>query len=134
MIPEIKKILYATDLGKNSLYASLYAVDMARKYDAKIVIVHSVEPFPNALYAYSAVVGPRYLREDQKQRQEAELEEIKKRVEEFPKRMDDYMGSSSSELISKVLVPLGHPVEKILEAADDEGSMRSCSGHTEKGF
>ena len=39
MIPEIKKILYATDLSKNSSYAFLYATDMARKYDAKIIAV-----------------------------------------------------------------------------------------------
>jgi len=30
MIPEIKKILYATDLSKNSSYAFLYAADMAK--------------------------------------------------------------------------------------------------------
>jgi nucleotide-binding universal stress UspA family protein len=45
MIPEIKKILYATDLSKNSSYAFLYAADMAKRHNAKIVILHSVEPF-----------------------------------------------------------------------------------------
>ena len=43
MIPEIKKILYATDLTKNSTYAFFYAVDMARRYNASIVILHSIE-------------------------------------------------------------------------------------------
>jgi nucleotide-binding universal stress UspA family protein len=38
MIPQIKKILYATDLSKNSAYAFYYAVDMAKKHDAKIVV------------------------------------------------------------------------------------------------
>ena len=36
MIPQIKKILYATDLSKNSSYAFLFATDMARRHDAKI--------------------------------------------------------------------------------------------------
>ena len=31
MIPQIKKILYASDLSKNAAYAFFYAVDMARK-------------------------------------------------------------------------------------------------------
>ena len=44
MIPEIKKILYATDLSKNSSYAFLYAADMAKRHNARIVILHSVEP------------------------------------------------------------------------------------------
>ena len=35
MIPQIKKILYATDLTKNSAYAFYFAADLARKHDAK---------------------------------------------------------------------------------------------------
>jgi len=40
MIPPIKKILYATDLSKNSAYAFFYAVDMAKNHNASIVILH----------------------------------------------------------------------------------------------
>ena len=43
MIPQIKKILYATDLTKNSTYAFYYAIDLARKHDARIIILHCVE-------------------------------------------------------------------------------------------
>jgi nucleotide-binding universal stress UspA family protein len=46
MIPQIKKILFATDLSKNSAYAFYYAVHMARRDEAKIVILHAVEPLP----------------------------------------------------------------------------------------
>ncbi len=38
MIPKIKKILYATDLSKNSSFAFLYAVDMARRHGASVVL------------------------------------------------------------------------------------------------
>lgn len=44
MIPAVKKILYATDLSKNLSYAFYYAADMSKRYNAKIVILHSVEP------------------------------------------------------------------------------------------
>ena len=40
MIPQIKKILYATDLSKNSAYAFYYAVDMAKKAGYTAVISH----------------------------------------------------------------------------------------------
>ena len=52
MIPQIKKILYATDLSKNSSYAFFYATDMARRHEAKIVILHAVEPVPAYARAY----------------------------------------------------------------------------------
>ena len=134
MIPKIKKILYATDLSKNSSYAFLYAVDMARRHDAKIVILHSVEPVPGSFYVYSAGAGAMSLKEDEEQRQKAELNEIRKRVEEFPKRMEAYIGSSCFGLVSKVLVPLGYPVEEILEAANEEGCDAIVLGTHGKGF
>jgi nucleotide-binding universal stress UspA family protein len=46
MIPQIKKILYATDLSKNSAYAYRYTVDLAQRHDAGIVILHVIEPIP----------------------------------------------------------------------------------------
>ncbi len=44
MIPKIKKILYTTDLTKNSVYAFYYAVDIAKRYNAEIVMLHAIEP------------------------------------------------------------------------------------------
>jgi nucleotide-binding universal stress UspA family protein len=132
MIPEIKNILYATDLSKNAAYAFFYAVDMARKHDAKIVVLHSVEPGRNI--SYSGVDVESLMKEAKKEEQEAELNEIKKRVEEFCKRMDACMGSSCLALVSKVLVPLGHPVEEILEAAKEEGCDVIVLGTHGKGF
>ena len=43
MIPKIQNVLYATDLSKNSAYAFRYAVNTARKHDAKIHILHVIE-------------------------------------------------------------------------------------------
>ncbi len=43
MIPNIRNILYATDLTKNSAYAFRYAVNSAQKHDAKIHILHVLE-------------------------------------------------------------------------------------------
>jgi len=43
MIPRIQKVLYATDLSKNSAYAFRYAVNTAQKHDAKIHILYVVE-------------------------------------------------------------------------------------------
>ena len=135
MIPKIKKILYATDLSKNSSYAFLYAVDMARKNDAKIVVLHSVEPLPNIHYAYAeAGLDERQLEEGMKQEREAELNEIKKRIEAFCERMGAYMGSSCLDLIAKILITVGYPVEEILETANEEDCDVIVLGTHGKGF
>jgi nucleotide-binding universal stress UspA family protein len=46
IIPEIKKILYATDLSKNARYAFAYAVSLANLYDAKIILLHVLPEVP----------------------------------------------------------------------------------------
>jgi len=44
MLPEINKILYATDLGPGSSHVFRYALSLARRYQAQVNIVHIVEP------------------------------------------------------------------------------------------
>jgi hypothetical protein len=39
MIPQIKKILYTTDLSDNSIHVFRYAMGSARKHDAGIIIL-----------------------------------------------------------------------------------------------
>ena len=43
MPPEIKRILYATDLSPNATYAMRYANMIARQNDAHVVILHVIE-------------------------------------------------------------------------------------------
>jgi len=134
MIPEIKRILYATDLTKNSAYAFFYAADMAKRYNARIVILHSVEPVG---HIYSEGMMDRIeeiLQRSKKQEQKTDIEEIKKSLQEFCKRTETQMGGPCVELVSKILVPLGHPVEEILKAADEESCDAIVLGTHGKGF
>ena len=43
MVPEIKKILFTTDLTKESQKAFAYAVSLAKHYNASITILHVME-------------------------------------------------------------------------------------------
>ena len=54
MIPEIQKILYTTDLSDNSAYAFRYAINSAKKHDAKIIILHVLEELPSNIEALVA--------------------------------------------------------------------------------
>jgi len=130
MIPEIKRILYATDLSKNSSFAFFYAVDMARQHNARIVILHSIEPGRHMVWSRIEEMMVRA----KKQEQEMGLEEIKKRLQEFCKRIEAQFGFPCVDLVSKILVPLGHPLEEILKAADEEGCDMIVLGSHGKGF
>jgi len=134
MIPEVKKILYATDLSKNSSYAFFYAADMAKRYNAKIVILHSVEPVG---HIYSDGMTDRIeeiLQRSKKEERETDLEEIKIYLQEFCKKTENQIGPPCVELVSKILVPLGHPVDEILNVADEEDCDAIVLGTHGKGF
>jgi len=129
MIPGIKKILYTTDLSKNSSYAFLYATDMAKRHDARIVILHVIEPIP----AYAEVYGAMTDEFKRKQREEI-IESMKNHLKEFCKKAEAQIGPPCVELVSKILVPVGHPPEEILNAADEEGCDVIVVGTHGKGF
>ena len=135
MIPEIKRILYATDLTKNSAYAFFYAADMAKRYNARIIILHSIERIRH-MYDDGGVPFQleELLKEAKKQERKTDVEEIKRRLQEFCKRTETQMGGPCVELVSKILVPLGHPVEEILKAADEESCDAIVLGTHGKGF
>jgi nucleotide-binding universal stress UspA family protein len=133
MIPQIKTILYATDLSKNSTYAFFYAVDMAKKHNSSIVILHSIEPVRH-VYGDGAIQVEGMMEKAKKQEQEMDIETIKKDLHEFCKRTETQIGSPCVALISKILVPVGHPVEEILKTADDEGCDAIVLGTHGKGF
>jgi nucleotide-binding universal stress UspA family protein len=129
MIPQIKKILYATDLSKNSSYAFLYATDMARRHEARIVILNVIEPVPAYVEGYSGITD-----ELKQKQQEETVEEIRRHLGDFCKKAESQIGAPCVELVSKILVPRGHPPEEILNAANEEGCDVIVLGTHGKGF
>ena len=135
MIPQIKKILYATDLTKNSAYAFFYAVDMAKKHNASIVILHVIEPISQRIYAEGASSKlDEVLIKSKKQEREDDIEEIKKNLREFCRKTEVQIGSPCVQLVTEILVPIGHPVDEILKVADDEACDAIVMGTHGKGF
>ena len=129
MIPQIKKILYTTDLSRNSAYAFYYAVDMAQRRGATIIILHAIEPVP----AYVK----NYLTDTDKiaiDRQEAIIEKIQKRIDHFCKNVDSHAGCHCADLVSKSIVRLGHPVDQILKVAEEEACDVIVMGNHGKGL
>ena len=134
MPPQIKKILYATDLSKNSSYAFLFAIDMAKRHDAKIVILHAIQPIPPNIRTYFGIGDHSVLKKIKEKEQNMDFEEIKKHLWEFCKKAEAQIGPPCVELVSNVLVPVGHPVDEILKIADEEGCDMIVLGTHGKGF
>lgn len=126
MIPPVKKILYATDLSKNSIYAFYYAVDMARKYNAQILILNVIEPI--SARAYGSQTDKLSL--DQ---HKVSLEVIKNRLQAFCKKVEERNGACSS-LVSEILVRVGDPGEEILKVSEEEACDSLVLGKHSKGF
>jgi nucleotide-binding universal stress UspA family protein len=131
MSSQIKKILYTTDLSQNSVYAFYYAVDIAKERGAKIVILHAIQPISPAV---TPALGTDERTKIQQHSVEEATKEIKNRLQDFCRRTEAKMGPPCVELVSKILVPLGHPPEEILNTADKEECDLIILGTHGKGF
>lgn len=68
------------------------------------------------------------------QEQEIDLKEMKERLQDFCERMEVHLGYSCTDLVSDILVPVGYPVEEILNAADEKACDVIILGSHGKGF
>ncbi|MGD0235552.1 MAG: universal stress protein [Syntrophorhabdales bacterium] len=119
MTPQIKKILYATDLTKNSAYAFYFAADLARKHDAKIIMLHCIGTIPPSLYAEGGFPDvPAILKKAKEREAQEDVTEIKKRLEEFCVKVESQFSPPCVDLVSEVIVTAGYAVEEILNTAD----------------
>ncbi len=111
MIPEIKRILYTTDLSPNSAYAFRYAINSAKKHDASIIILHVVEE-----------MAPFFDEERLKMISEKKTTEAMAQIKQRLKLFCDGELKDDPECIDKVEsieVCQGYPPEEILRKADD---------------
>jgi len=127
MIPQIKKILYATDLSKNSAYAFYYAVDTAKKHDAEIIILHAMDPI--SARAFGTLTD-----KVQHSQHEVSTEVIRNRIQKFCEKVEEKSSLACVTLVTKILVQVGYPPEEILKAADEERCDVIVLGSHGKGF
>jgi nucleotide-binding universal stress UspA family protein len=96
--------------------------------------LHAVQPVPH-LYAYGeSFQAERIIMRSKKEEQKMDIDEIKNRVRQICTNVEVQTGPPCVELVSKVLVPLGYPVEEILKTADAESCDVIVLGTHGKGF
>jgi len=119
MIPKIKTVLYATDLSKNSAYAFRYAVNTASKHDARIHILHVLEPIPPQAKAKLLLnTEKKKLGQLQQAAQNATPGRIEERLKEFAaKELQDE--PQNMRRIIGIHVVEGDPATEILKKTDE---------------
>ena len=120
MIPDIKKILYPTDLSENARYAFGYAVCLANRHAAKITVLHVVEELSSfARSMVEDILGEKRWAELRKEKEAEVISDIKS-------RLDQFCSSIRSEqpdcpfAIDKIVVVTGHPVDQIIRQAQEK--------------
>ena len=118
MIPEYKKILYATDLSVNSAHAFKHAISLARRYNAKITLLHILPEVDASTMNYVAtVMGEEKLAGFELEHKAEIKDEIRLRLHKFAKEeLIDH--PEDVERISDIEVHYGNPVAHILQHAD----------------
>ena len=133
MIPEIKRILYTTDLSKNSAHAFRYAVIFSKKFDAEIVILHVLEEISlDARLAFEAYFDKEYRKEMLNRKAHSTIKRIKERLKVFcDKELKN--NPECAEKIALIEVCKGYPEQEILKKANELNCDAILMGTHEKG-
>ena len=121
MIPEIKKILYTTDLSETSNFAFSYAAGLANRYDASIVILHVLKDLTHSSEdLVTNVIGKKKWHEILGRNKLEIVDKIRQRLEEFCDQTRSEM-SGCPFLVKNILVKIGNPVDEIVQESANEG-------------
>lgn len=109
MLP-IKKLVCPTDFSEPSYEALREAGELARHFDAELLVVHAVTPVPMLPYAPTApnFNVPLYLRELESSAKTALADLTRERVSE---------GVNSREIVVQ-----GEPADEVVRIAEEEGA------------
>jgi len=119
MIPQIKRILYATDLSDNSAYVFRYAMNSAKKHDADIVILHVLEQLSATA---NAITHSHLTKEEVKKISEENSAYVKDHIKKQLKIFCEKELKNDSECADRVeSIELcgGFPPDVILRKADE---------------
>ena len=121
MVPEIKKILYPTDMSETSNHAFGYAASLANRYDALITILHVIKDvMPTSENLVTNVIGNSKWQELLSRNKTVVVEKIRRRLETFCDETKAEL-SSCPFLMEEVIVKIGNPMEEIIKEADHKG-------------
>ncbi|MCK5648451.1 MAG: universal stress protein [Gammaproteobacteria bacterium] len=129
----IKTILYTTDMGNHMRPVFRFAIDIARKHEAEIIMLHVIEPLSSGtlatINAYMPISSVQEIFQDGMKKA---LQKMQLRLNNFCE--DEHINDPSDcEVISKVKVVSGYSAETIVQQAELLGADIIVVGtHTNK--
>ena len=120
MIPEIKKILYTTDLSQYARHAFSYAASIANRYGASVTILHVLEDIsPNTSSLVISIMGEKEWGELRSRNEKEVLDKIQIRLTQFCDEVQAEMPACPF-ITDNVIVKIGNPVDEILQEVEDK--------------
>lgn len=122
MLAVVEKILYATDFGPSARSVFNYAVSLAKRFDAEIHLLHSLEPLgPTGKSLVRNVLPEGEIEEIERQGLESVRQEIHRRLIDFAER-ELGTADGSATLVTKIVIAEGLADRMILEQAQKIGA------------
>ena len=117
MIPEIKKILYTTDLSENARYAFEYAMSLANRYEAGLTILHVLHVPSKSHSLVTDIIGQEKWNELTQDKTQVAVDKIRGRIEELCHTASTE-APACTFITDEILVKVGNPAEEILLQAE----------------
>jgi nucleotide-binding universal stress UspA family protein len=135
MYPEIKTILYATDLGEHMLPVFRFTIGLAKQHKAEIIMLHVAEPLSSgvqmAINVYMPDTTAKKVLHDGMRKM---LEEMHQRLNAFCEE-ELNQNAADSEIIKTIEVVSGKPSDVITQQAEKFGADLIVVGtHTDTSF
>lgn len=134
MMPQIKRVLYTTDLSPNSVFVLRYAINAAKTHGAKLVVLHVLEELPPTARALCSA----YLDEENCLRiTKGKITNAKKRILKRLQTVCDRELDSDVEaggICDSIEVVEGYPADEILQNAKKFNCDVIFMGMHSKGF
>ena len=133
--PEIKTILYATDLGEQTRPVFRMAVSQARRYDARILVMHVVPPLGTTA---QSIVDSYLSREDadklHREGMRHLLETMKERLERFKQEEIQAYNINRVPVTEIIVVSGSYPSHEILRVAKEHQADMIVMGKSTHSF
>ncbi|MDQ5910316.1 MAG: hypothetical protein QG599_2412 [Pseudomonadota bacterium] len=133
MVPQVKTILYTTALGSHTRPVFRFTVGLAQQLNARIILLHVVEPLSNSVrFLIDSYLKPDAAEDLHHQATKGLLEKLHKRLEAF---CEEELGATleQTEVIAEIRVVSGMACEVILHEADRNNAdliiMGAHTGH-----
>jgi nucleotide-binding universal stress UspA family protein len=133
-IPEIKTILYATDLGRHMRPVFRHAIGLAQHLNARIIMLHVVEPLGSTGEAVlSAYLPQKKVEQLERDGMQKILKQMQTRLEAFY-REELALCEKQDSMVQDILVTTGRPADRIAQEAEKHQADMIVMGCTSEGF